>query len=230
MDWQLFDEQWQQRHEAASLQKIIAFFAEAAPDTDAEEFQWRWRRARLLHFRAMQADETSNVTEATRFFSDGAIQAKRALEIQKFSVEGHFWQGVNALEAARRKGAIALGAAYGAAGKAIEQSLKLDETYHFAGPVRVWGRIQHMKPLLLGGNLDKAIESFIRARQIAPDNSTTNLYYAEALWANRQPKIAREICEQIIAAPDDTHWIWEQRRDRLLAAKLLKEVNKARDT
>lgn len=230
MDWQFFDETWQQRHEAVALQKLIAFFGQAAPDTADDEFQWQWRRTRLSHFQAMQAIENGNIPEATRHFGDGAAQAKRAIEIHKFGVEGHFWHGVNALEAARRKGAISLGAAYGAASKAIEQSMKIDEAYHFAGPVRVWGRIQHMKPLLLGGNLDKALESYIRARQIAPHNSTTNLYYAEALWADRQPKVARRICEELIAAPDDADWIWEQQRDRRLAAKLLEEINKARDS
>ena len=230
MDWQLFEEEWQRRYEAATLQQLSAFFSQAAPDTSDDEFAWRWRRARLLHFQAMQADENGNTPDAVRLFSEGAVQAKRAIEIQKFSVEGHFWQGVNALEAARRKGPVSLAANFGAASKAVEQSLQIDEAYHFAGPVRVWGRIQHMKPLLLGGNLDKAIESYRRALQIAPHNSTTNLYYAEALWADRQPKIAREVCQKIIAAPDDADWIWEQQRDRVLAAKLLEEINKSRDS
>ncbi|HEY0076965.1 MAG TPA: TRAP transporter TatT component family protein [Abditibacteriaceae bacterium] len=230
MDWQLFDEQWRLRHENDTLQALMEIFRDAAPDTASDEFHWRWRRARLAHFLAMQADEAKKISEVVRLYSEGTAQAKRAVEINKFSVEGHFWQGVCALEAARRKGPLALGAAYGTASKAVEQAMKIDEAYHFAGPVRVWARIQHFKPLLLGGHLDRALESYIRARQIAPHNSTTNLYYAEALWADRQPKVAREICEQLIAAPDDPDWIWEQARDRRLAAKLLEEINRARDT
>lgn len=230
MDWQLFEAEWQRRYEAAALKKLSDFFGQAAPDTAEDEFAWRWRRARLLHFQAMQADANANAPDAIRLFSEGAVQAKRAIEIQKFSVEGYFWHGVNTLEAARRKGAVSLAASYGAASKAVEQSLKIDEAYHFAGPVRVWARIQHMKPLLLGGNLDKSIESYRRALQIAPHNSTTNLYYAEALWADRQPKIARDVCQKLIAAPDDAAWIWEQQRDRALAAKLLEEINRSRDS
>jgi hypothetical protein len=56
------------------------------------------------------------------------------------------------------------------------------------------------------------------------------LYYAEALWADRQPKVARQVCEELIAAPDDPDWIWEQARDKALAAKLLEEINRARDS
>ena len=230
MDWQSFDEQWRGRHESAVLQELSNIFKEASPDTGEDEFHWRWRYARLLHFQAMQADEQNHASEAARFYGEGTVQARRAVEIHKFGVEGHFWQGVCALEAARRKGALALGAAYGAASKAVEQAMKIDEAYHFAGPVRVWARIQHFKPLLLGGHLDRALESYIRARQIAPHNSTTNLYYAEALWADRQPKVARQICEELIAAPDDPEWLWEQSRDRNLAAKLLAEINRSRDT
>ncbi len=40
----------------------------------------------------------------------------------------------------------------------------------------------HLKPLLLGGSVDRAIEYYRRALQIAPHNSTTMLYYAEALF------------------------------------------------
>ncbi len=232
MNWELFDEQWRRRYEYATLAVLTEILAYAVPDTSAEEFAWRWRCARLLHFEGMLADEESDASagQVASLFISGAEHAKRAVEISKHGVEGQFWLGVNALEAGRRKGALAAGAALSSASKNIERAMKISEEYHFAGPVRVWGRIQHLKPLILGGSLDRAHECFRRALQISPDNSTTLLYYAEALWADRQPKPARELCEKIISAPNDPNWIWEQARDRRLAAKLLEEINRSRDT
>ena len=231
MNWEIFDERWRRRYEDDTLAALTEIFKNAAPDTGAEEYEWRWRRARLLHFAAMVSEEKSApATDVARLFSEGAEQAKRAVEISKHGVEGQFWLGVNALEAGRRKGALAAGAALSSASKNIERAMKISEEYHFAGPVRVWGRIQHLKPLILGGSLDRAHECFRRALQISPDNSTTLLYYAEALWADRQPKPARELCEKILSAPDDPAWMWEQARDRRLAAKLLEEINRSRDT
>jgi tetratricopeptide (TPR) repeat protein len=230
MNWNEFDEVWRERHQEEFLRRAISFFQNAAPDTAEDEYAWWWRRARLSHFCAMQADEENRRENVLRFYDEGTMQARRAIGVNRFGVEGHFWLGVNSLESARRKGALALGTTFSAASKSVEQALKIDETYHFAGPVRVWGRIQQMKPLIMGGSLDNALASYRRALQIAPENSTTLLYYAQALWADRQPKLARQACEKIIAAPDDPDWRWEQARDRKIAATLLAEINRARDT
>lgn len=230
MNWELFDEQWRQRYEGDTFAALAEVFKSAAPDTGPEAYAWSWRRARLAHFAAMQAEENGvPAAQIARLFGEGAEQAKRAVEISKHGVEGQFWLGVNALEAGRRKGALAAGAALSSASKHVEQAMKISEEYHFAGPVRVWGRIQHLKPLILGGSLDRANECFRRALQIAPDNSTTLLYYAEALWADRQPKAARASCETILSAPSDPEWVWEQARDRRLATKLLEQINRSRD-
>lgn len=230
MDWQLLDDNWQRRHEPDALQAVKEFFSLAAPDSDAEAYAWRWRRARLLHFLAMQAVVSNQDAPATQLFSESAAEAKQAMAVGKFGVEGQFWFGASALEAARRKGVMVMGAVFGAASKSIEQAMQIDEAYNFAGPVRVWGRIQQFKPLMLGGSLDRAIASYHRALQIAPDNSTSLLYYAEALWADRQPKPARAACEKILSDPDAPEWMWEQARDRPLAAKLLEEINRSRDS
>lgn len=63
---------------------------------------------------------------------------------------------------------------------------RLPTTTHFAGPLRVWGKLMHQKPLLLGGSIDRALDIYRRALQIAPHNSTTLLYYAESLIADQR--------------------------------------------
>ena len=88
-------------------------------------------------------------------------------------------------------------------------------------------RITHFKPLLLGGSLDRALDVYRRALQIFPENSTTLLYYAEALIADQRKKLARRTLETIISAPEDADWVWEQARDKCKAEKLLIKMNAA---
>lgn len=93
--------------------------------------------------------------------------------------------------------------------------------------MRVAARITHLKPLLLGGSLERSLDLYRRALQIAPQNSTTLLYYAEALLADQQKRLARRSLRAIIEAPEDEDWVWEQARDRRLAKAHLERMDAA---
>ncbi len=82
-----------------------------------------------------------------------------------------------------------------------------------------------MRPLLLGGSLDHALDIYRRALQLAPHNSTTLLYFAEALLSDRQPGEARRVLNRLIEAAPDPDWTWEQTRDKTLARALLQKMN-----
>jgi tetratricopeptide (TPR) repeat protein len=223
LNWNQLDEQWRQRHDAEQLLDFETILDRALfRQGDALGYPLLWRWARLSHFRAMQASDDQ---EAIRHFEAGVEEAKKAILLQPHRVEGHFWLGVNQLEAGRRKGWAAAARALSTASKHIERSMNLEEEYHFAGPLRVWARVTHLKPLILGGSLDRAIEIYRRALQIAPHNSTTLLYYSEALLADQQKPLARQILTSIIENPDDPDWRWEQERDRQQARKLLETMN-----
>ncbi len=160
--------------------------------------------------------------EAARLhFAAGASEAFEAARLQPNRVEGHFWAGVNSIEASRLAGTIAAARALPQASRHIERSARIDETYHFAAPLRVSGRITHLRPMILGGNLDAAVYLLRRALQIAPQNSTTLLYLAQALRADRQPAEARSVLRQLVEAPIDPDWRWEQERDKAIAHTLL---------
>jgi tetratricopeptide (TPR) repeat protein len=223
LNWNQLDEQWKQRHDAEQLLDFESTLDRALfRQGDELGYPLLWRWARLSHFRAMQA---SDEQEALRHFEAGAEEAQKAIVLQPHRVEGFFWLGVNSLEAARRKNIMVAARAVSVASKHIERSMNLDEEYHFAGPLRVWGRITHLKPMILGGSLDRAIEIYRRALQIAPHNSTTLIYYAEALLADQQKPLARTILNSIVENPDDPEWRWEQERDRQQARKLLESMN-----
>ncbi len=228
--WASVDELWRQRGESSALQTYGDTLTQWESEANSnDDFELLWRVARWEHFRALQvlADETRDNVSARPYLENGAKCAARAQELERHRVEGWFWNGVCALEAARLAGTFASARALPKATRHIERAMAIDESYHWAGPLRVFGRITHFKPLMLGGSLDRALDLYRRALQIAPDNSTNLIYYSEALLADQQNALARQTLNQIISTPDDPEWLWEQTRDRRLAAKMIENMNRA---
>ena len=214
-----FDALYANRHQSENLREAERALSAHLRD---DNYGWLWRAARLDHFRAMQALDT-DTAEARALFSQGATRSHAAAQLEIDRVEAAFWEATCNLEAARLGGKLSAGLALGKAQKQLNRAAQIDERYHFAGPLRVLGRVTHLKPLVLGGNLDYALAFFERALQIAPDNSTTLLYYADALIADNQPAKARSTLKQIIAAPALDGWVWESERDRELARVMMAE-------
>ena len=228
--WTPTNELWRQRYDAAALKTygdtLTQWENEMGADSD---YELLWRLAQWEHFRALQvlAGEASDTATAKTHLESGAKRAVRAMGLEHHRVEGWFWNGVCALEASRLGGAFATARALPSATRHIERAMAIDESYQWAGPLRVLARITHYKPLILGGSVDRALDIYRRALQIAPDNSTTLLYYCEALLADQQNALARQTLQGIINAPDDEAWRWEQARDRKLAQQMIEKMNSA---
>jgi tetratricopeptide (TPR) repeat protein len=223
-DIEHLDQLWRLRHQPDAIHELETLARADLGESATSDYALLWRAARAFHFRAMQCDDTEgnqNNKSAAQYFSQGAAAARAAMEKDKTGIEGCFWRGVNEIEAARHTSTLAALAALKKATALIERAGNIDETYHFAGPLRVMGRIVHRRPLLLGGSANVAIDYFRRALQICPENSTTQIYLAEALLTEQQKPEARRILNEIISAPDDKNWLWEQARDRKLAEQLL---------
>jgi tetratricopeptide (TPR) repeat protein len=206
-----FDALWERRHESDAFDACF----EAAQTAD--NFDWQWRMARLAHFAGMQAQEEGDNTSALEQFGIGKTAADLALNEKPRRVEASFWLATCELERARLRGPIALASILNRCQKLLERASAVDETFHFAGPVRVLGRVTQLKPLVLGGSLDRALTFYERALQIAPRNSTSRLYFADALLSDRQPLRAREALGQVIEDSDPHNWAWETARDQKLA-------------
>ena len=208
-----FDRLYANRHEASILNQCI----ESLDQTPSDNYDWLWRRARLRHYQAMQSAEAGDTKSARSLYGSAATEASKATRLDASRVEGPFWSATCELEAARLGGSLAMMAVLARAQKELQRAARIDEEFHYAGPLRVLGRLTHLKPLALGGTLDGAIAFYDRARQIAPRNSTTNLYLADALIADRQPKRAREAISAVLENSDSQNWEWETRRDQKTA-------------
>lgn len=216
MDFEFLDELWKSRHKAenfADLGRLLDSHARETQELDAR-YELDWRRARCCHFTAMQCGADKKGARA--HFERGADLAQWTLNDQPHRVEGHFWWAVNFLEAGQRGGRWPAYWALRGAKPHLETAARLDETFHFAGPLRVLGRIAHLAPPRLGGGLAAGQDYFERALAIG-DNSTTRLYFGELLAASGDELGAKAQFEAILEAPEDDDWIWEGARDRVLA-------------
>ena len=226
MNFDDFDIWWRERGDDEQLPKMRAFLKKALSGKASRDIEYSilWRLARWHHFAAMTNDDNKI---ARVHFASGAQQAQLAIKsrktVQHESIEADFWCAVNALEAARLTSKIAVIGVLPRATRTLKNVVRCDEGFHFAGALRVLGRITHLKPKFLGGGARKSLSYFQDALHFAPQNSTTRLYYAEALRDADENDEARRELETLLSQPRDDEWKWEQARDQEIAARLLNE-------
>jgi hypothetical protein len=149
---------------------------------------------------------------------------QRSISLSHDRVEGHFWTGVNlALFAEARMGLRGARSLLWARSE-LRLSIKLRESYHDAGPLRVLGRLEHRAPWVLGGNRRTSRELFDRALEIAPLNSVTLVYAAELAANSGEPERARSLLERVLELEIDPEWEFEIQRDKALARDLLADL------
>src|ERR1044071_7023314 len=154
----------------------------------------------------------------------GATFSKRATRLQTERVEGHFWLGVNlALLAQVENPLNALRHALSAR-RSLTRAVRLDASYHAAGPLRVLARLQHKLPRLLGGGTSRARANFERAINLAPANTVTRLYFSEMLLETGDKTGARTQLKALLNAPPDSQWAFESARDQMIARKMLDKM------
>jgi hypothetical protein len=225
MNLEILDNLWKSRYQNADfndLNRLLEAFSRETTDLDAR-YQIDWRRARNCHFSAMQELEADKRKPAHRLFERGSDFTQWTID--EDLVEGRFWWAVNFLEAGRTSTKWSAYWALRGAKNQLETAAEIDETFHFAGPLRVLGRVAHLAPARLGGGLEAARKYYERALEIA-DNSTTRLYYAGLLEDIGDQKGAQTQIEAILDAPVDEDWRWEQERDRIKAQQWLVQSSK----
>ena len=215
MNFDILDALWKSRHQPQDWHDFGRLLEAQTRETVdlAARYELDWRRARADQFAAMQHLESGDKTAARRLFECGQDIVLWTLAGEPERVEGRFWWAVNALESGRIGGKWTAFWAIRAARPQLELAAQLDETFHFAGPLRVLGRIAHLAPKNAGGDAEKSAQLFERALEIA-DNSTTRLYFGELLRDLGDESAAQAQFEAILGAPDAENWMWEQARDR----------------
>jgi hypothetical protein len=103
----------------------------------------------------------------------------------------------------------------------LESASRISDSYHDAGPLRVLGRLSHKTPKLLGGSVKRGRKLLDRALEIAPSNSVTLIYAAEAALDTGDVDRASSLLNRILESPVDEDWEFENIRDRERAKGML---------
>jgi hypothetical protein len=210
------DELYSNRAQPGAVRECVMVLSGAHGAADRYEVQWRLSRA--LFFLGQQAGSRNSSIE---LYSAGIAAGERAVALNDERVEGHFWVGVNLALFADSRGGIRGVRALWWARKELLKAARINERYHDAGPLRVLGRLAHKTPRILGGSLRASCHYFERALAIAPSNSVTLIYAAEAAIESGELDRAAALLQKVLALPDDPAWEFENQRDRGISRNLL---------
>jgi tetratricopeptide (TPR) repeat protein len=168
---------WSVRHELHD--KILEFMRKKVVLPD--NFEVLWRMARLSYysgFFGMPKDASSE--DKMLVFQVGTEAGERARRLDASRVEGHYWYAVTLGGWGIAKGVLNALSSAGPMRDALSEAIKIDSKYHFAGPLRVRGRLYYKLPGIISfGDNQKAAEDLKKAISLAPDIKLNHIYMAE---------------------------------------------------
>lgn len=168
---------WSVRHELHG--KILEFLRKknSLPDN----YEVLWRMARLSYysgFFGMPKDSTNE--DRMNVFQVGVEAGERARRLDSKRVEGHYWYAVTLGGWGIAKGVLNALSSAGTMRDALNEAIKIDPQYHFAGPLRVRGRLYYKLPGIISfGDNQKAADDLKKAISLAPDIKLNHIYMAE---------------------------------------------------
>lgn len=171
------DLSWSVRHELHG--KILEFLRkkQSIPDN----YEVLWRMARLSYyagFFGMPKDASNEYKMVV--FQVGTEAGERARRLEAKRVEGHYWYAVTLGGWGIAKGILNALSSAGPMRDALTEAIAIDPKYHFAGPLRVRGRLFYKLPGIISfGDNKKAAEDLKKAISLSPDIKLNHIYLAE---------------------------------------------------
>ncbi|MEY3903206.1 MAG: hypothetical protein RL189_2512 [Pseudomonadota bacterium] len=171
------DAAWNVRHEMHA--KIVEFLKKkpALP----EDYEVLWRLSRLSYYGGFFALPSGSVsTEKMEIFQVGSEAGDKARKLASGRVEGHYWYAVTLGGWGIAKGILNALSAAKPMRDALTEAIKIDPKYHFAGPLRVRGRLYNKLPGVVSiGDNKLAMEDLKKAVSLAPESKLNHIYLSE---------------------------------------------------
>lgn len=190
-----FDELWPKRElhpSSPELDKLVDQAVAASPN----EFDVLWRAAAL---RTWEADNAQGETKQN-LGKAGWDLGERAAKAQPSRVEGHYYAAVGIGFYSEAVG-ILKALTQGLEGKFnghLDEAIKLNPAYDFAGPLLTKGRYFYELPWPKR-NLGKSTEYLLRAIKVSPVALRPRFYLAETYLKDGKAKEAKQLLDQIAA-------------------------------
>jgi hypothetical protein len=171
------DAAWNVRHEIHS--KIIEFLKKkpALPD----DYEVLWRISRMSYYGGFFAlPKGSSSAEKMEVFQVGTESGEKARKLAADRVEGHYWYAVTLGGWGIAKGILNALSSAKPMRDALTEAIKIDAKYHFAGPLRVRGRLYNKLPGVVSiGDNKLAMDDLKKAVSLAPESKLNHIYLSE---------------------------------------------------
>jgi tetratricopeptide (TPR) repeat protein len=153
--------------------------------------------------------------------SEGLRHGEEAVKLDPNSGPAHYWLAANLLHAAEAESSLGR---TNSALRHLDQADKLSPKIDDGGPARLRGRVLAKMPGIVGGSTTKAIASYQRSLEMAPDCITTHLWLAEAYIDADKPHLARKELQWVTSAKTRAEHRKEDDEDKEKAKELLKKL------
>lgn len=171
------DAAWSMRHELHP--KIIDFLKKKPTLTD--DYEVLWRLSRLAYYGGFFVlPKSASSQEKMEVFQVGFESGEKARRLAAGRVEGHYWYAVSLGGWGIAKGILNALSTAKTMREALNEAIKIDPKYHFAGPLRVRGRLYNKLPGVISfGDNKLAMEDLKKAIALAPESKLNHMYFAE---------------------------------------------------
>ncbi|MCA2959640.1 MAG: hypothetical protein IOD12_05265 [Silvanigrellales bacterium] len=195
------DAAWEKR---AALHSSLVAFLKSKPRV-GDDFEVLWRMSRLAYyagFFALPGDVRKE--EKLEVFKVGSESGEKARRLNPARVEGHYWYAISVGGLGIAKGVMASLGSASDMRSALDEAVKIDPKYHFAGPLRVRGRLFYKLPggFLSFGDNKKALADLRKALEFGPESKLNYAYLAEVVDAVDGSTSALKILETAKKLPD----------------------------
>ncbi|UCD19019.1 MAG: hypothetical protein JSU64_06225 [candidate division WOR-3 bacterium] len=210
---------YETRHmEGANLDESYSIL-EGIVNDDATNVRALYEFSKVCYLLGDRAEEKS---EKLGLYYKGRDYGREAIELDDDSPDAHFWYMVNIGRVGQTKGVLNSLALVPEVRREIERVLELDPEY--IGALDAQAMLYYELPGLLGGNLNKSIESLDRA--IALDSNYTLLYVdmAKVYIKKKNYEKARWYLERAIAIETPTYEADHVLDDKPEAVELFEEI------
>jgi len=212
----------EQREKPGNLDHAIALLdwhVERKPDS--AELHELLAQAHSRAAEALDLNKSENRSGHQHHRTEGIKHAEQALKLAPDSGPAHYWYATNLLHAADAE--RSLGRAKDAL-KQLDLADQLSPKVDDGGPSRMRAKVLAEMPGLFGGSLSKAIASYRRSLELAPDCITTHLWLGQAYLEAKKSDLARKELEWVAAAKPRPGHEKEDGEDKQKAQELLKKL------
>jgi len=219
------DALYEQRDDRRILTEQRQFLDERARQAPSD-FEIQWRAARVYFW--MGDDPSLSPEERSKLGKTGWDYAERAVTLAPQRVEGHYWAAVNIGTYALGLGVVrALSA--GLEGKFRDHLGRAEQIapgYSHGGVGVAWGRFYEKLPW---PKRDRGkAEAYLRKvlGQLNPHNLRARVFLADTLAKEDKPQEAKQLLDQVAAAPIGRYDAPEERRAKALGKALMPSIAK----